>query len=502
MEELDEKKSILIIDDDDAICRTLMLILNKIGYHVETAKTGKVALEKVQARYYHVAFLDLKLPDINGLELLQPLKNMHPDIEVMMMTGHGSMESAMHALNLGASSYITKPLNMDEVLSKIRDILEKQSLTLEKRRVEKALLREKSFNEGIIAALPGLFYIFDENGRFIQWNKNVEVASEYSSEEVSKMIFMDFFVKKDKMNIANTLIKVFTEGEAIVEGNFKSKSGKITPYYITGVRTVIDNKSYLVGLGIDITKRRKTEEQLKKYQYHLEELVNERTHELKETFKDLEQFVYVASHDLREPLRTITSFTQLLSKRYKDKLDDDANEYIKFAVDGAHIMDELIGDLLSYSGVGTRGKAFKMTDCREVLDNIIFGLQASIQESGAKITHNNLPTVMVDSSQFIQLLQNLIGNAIKFHGEKPPRIHISTKQEDNKWVFSVKDNGIGIDPKYFNQIFEIFKRLHTREEYSGSGIGLAICKKIVERHGGQIWVESEVGKGSTFYFTI
>ena len=141
-------------------------------------------------------------------------------------------------------------------------------------------------------------------------------------------------------------------------------------------------------------------------------------------------------------------------------------------------------------------------NCEEVLEVVILNLQSSIQERGAKITHKNLPTVMTDRSQLIQLLQNLIGNAIKFHGEKPPRIHISTKQEDNKWVFSVKDNGIGIDPKYFNQIFEIFQRLHTRKEYPGSEIRLAVCKKIVERHGGQIWVELEVRKGSTFYFTL
>ena len=260
-------------------------------------------------------------------------------------------------------------------------------------------------------------------------------------------------------------------------------------------------------------------QELRFQHFKLEELIEELEHEITErkqaeenlghtlnalrrSNKELKQIAYVSSHDLQQPLRMVISFTQLLSKRYKDKLDDDANEFIQFAVEGARRMNELISDLLTYSSIGTQGKNFELTDCEEVMEVVILNLQSSIQERGAKITHEKLPTVNADISEIIQLLQNLIGNAIKFHSEKPPRIHISTKQEDNKWVFSVKDNGIGIDPKYFNQIFKIFKRLHTREEYSGSGIGLAICKKIVERHGGNIWVESEVGKGSIFYFSI
>jgi len=254
---------------------------------------------------------------------------------------------------------------------------------------------------------------------------------------------------------------------------------------------------------------KKTEKELEKHRDHLEELVKERTLKLEQTLsalkrsnEGLEQFAYVASHDLREPLRTIISFTQLLSKRYKDKLDDEANEFIRFSVEGAQRMNELISDLLTYSRVGTQGISFKLTNCEELLGKVILNLQAFIQEKGAKIKYKNLPTVKGDRHQLIQLFQNLIGNAIKFHGEKSPRIHISAQKEENKWVFSVKDNGIGMDPKYFSRIFQIFQRLHTREEYSGSGIGLAICQKIVERHGGKIWVESEVGKGSTFYFTI
>jgi light-regulated signal transduction histidine kinase (bacteriophytochrome) len=217
----------------------------------------------------------------------------------------------------------------------------------------------------------------------------------------------------------------------------------------------------------------------------------------------LEQFAYVASHDLQEPLRIIAGYTQLLQHRYKGKIDDDADQFISFTVESVVRMQNLINDLLSYSRLETKGRVFEPVDCQAVLDDVTHALRMTIEESGAVITHTRLPTIRADRTQLFQLFQNLIGNAIKFRSDKPLKIHIAAEPKgDGRWLFSVEDNGIGIDPKYLERIFVIFQRLHSRDKYPGTGIGLAICKKIVERHGGQIWVESKPGMGATFYFII
>jgi len=233
------------------------------------------------------------------------------------------------------------------------------------------------------------------------------------------------------------------------------------------------------------------------------EALREKVDELNRSNEELGQFAYIASHDLQEPLRMVASYTQLLSKRYKGKLDSDADEFIAFAVDGANRMQSLIQDLLAYSRVGTKGKDLRETSSEDALQLSLLNLRGAIEDSGALVTHDPLPAVLADESQLVQLFQNLVGNAIKYKSPDVPKIHVSaTRNGGNKWTFSVRDNGLGIDPQYFDRIFVMFQRLHKREEYAGTGIGLAICKKIVERHGGSIAVESQLGQGSIFRFVL
>lgn len=287
---------------------------------------------------------------------------------------------------------------------------------------------------------------------------------------------------------------------------------------------------YYEGILTDITERKNIEASLEKYQRHLEDIVKQRTaeiqkineqlkiqidehkktedalrkisEELKRSNVELQQFAYVASHDLQEPLRMISSYTQLLERRYKGKIDADANEFISFIVEGASRMRNLINDLLAYSGLGNQKKDFRLTDCNIICDRVIANLQVPIQENSAVIIKDSLPVVMADGLILSQLFQNLISNAIKFRSKDCPRIEIVVELHKKEWIFNIRDNGIGIAPEFHERIFVIFQRLHSRTEYPGTGIGLAICKKAVEIHGGRIWVESIPGVGSTFCFSL
>jgi PAS domain S-box-containing protein len=361
----------------------------------------------------------------------------------------------------------------------------------ERGRAEANLRREKALAETIIDTLPGIFYLFDQQARFLRWNVNFERVSQYSTAEVAAMSPLEFFEGAGREHVAERIAQVFRDGQATAQADFIAKDGTRAPYFFTGQRVVVDERVCCIGMGIDITERKLAEDALQR-----------RTQELARSNADLEQFAYVASHDLQEPLRAVASFTQLLARRNQDRLDGDARRYIERTLAAVGRMQALIRDLLAYSRVGTRGEAFDPTPCETVLRDALDNLQAAIAETDAEVTHDPLPVIAADAPQLRQLFQNLIGNAIKFRGACPPRVHVSATRHDGMWRFAVRDNGIGIEREYAERVFVIFQRLHSRRTYPGTGVGLAICKKIVERHGGRIWIEAAGGTGTTVYFEL
>lgn len=421
-------------------------------------------------------------------------------------------------------------------------------ITQRKKAEESLHESEKRLND-ILNHLPDATFAINCEGMVIFWNKALEDMLQVKADDMigkvnyeysipfygdRRPILIDLILKTDDEFLNSQYYNIKRDKHAIMAettiSNFFGNEdmilwGKASPLY--------DEEGKMMGAiesMRDITEMRKAELELQKYHENLEEQVEERTEELEKTNeklksaiakheeaeikmselvvelkrsnKDLEQFAYVASHDLQEPLRMVSSFTQLIERKYRDKLDEDANEYIWYVVDGAKRMQSLINDLLSYSRVTTKVKDFTKINLNETVDEAIFNLEIAIEENNAIVVVDSLPPIYGDSSQMVQLFQNIIGNAIKYRSEKIPEIHISASEGDQEWIFKIEDNGIGIQPEYNERIFQIFQRLHGSHAYSGTGIGLAICKKIVELHGGSIWVNSKPGEGSIFYFTI
>jgi PAS domain S-box-containing protein len=257
-----------------------------------------------------------------------------------------------------------------------------------------------------------------------------------------------------------------------------------------------------IGSCIDVEDFKEAEQALARANDELELRVRQRTTELRQSNDDLEQFAYAASHDLQEPLRTVASYVQLLARRYEGKLDTDADDFIRYSVDGVVRMQALIRDLLAYSRLSTHKDQFRDVESEEIFAHVLANLHAAIEETGAEVTHDPLPRLHADASRLTSLFQNLIGNGIKFRGAEKPRVHVSAERRGADWVLSFRDNGIGIEANYADRIFVIFQRLHARERYPGTGIGLAICKKIVDQHGGRIWFESEPDRGTTFFVSL
>ena len=362
---------------------------------------------------------------------------------------------------------------------------------------EKHLAQVEGRYRGLLEAAPDAMVVVNPSGEIVLLNVQAEKQFGYRRDELVgqkvKNIIPEGFAERliaDGLRSAeDALAQQIGTG---IELNGRRKDGSQFPFELM-LSPLESTEGILVTAAIrDITTRKKSEANLL-----------QKVEELNRSNEELGQFAYIASHDLQEPLRMVASYTQLLSRRYKGKLDPDADEFIAFAVDGASRMQRLIQDLLAYSRVGTKGQDLLSTSSEDAFQRSLINLRGAIEDSGALVTHDSLPSVLADEMQLVQLFQNLVGNAIKYQNPGIPRIHVSATQNgQNKWIFSVRDNGLGIDPQYFERIFGMFQRLHKREEFAGTGIGLAICKKIVERHGGSISVESQPGRGSTFRFGL
>jgi PAS domain S-box-containing protein len=395
------------------------------------------------------------------------------------------------------------PVFKKQDLELAKDMANWTALALNNARLFKQLQNELAERERaeeqfrlVVEAAPSAMIVVNQRGKIILVNSRTQELFGYRREELLGSPIEMLVPERLRSQHPEYQASFFANPEARPMGAGRDlfglrKDGLGIPVEI-GL-TPLKTRDGMVALAsiIDITQRKRAEDEIKRT------LI-----EVTRSNEELEQFAYVASHDLQEPLRMVSSYLQLLSRRYQGKLDSDADEFIAFAVEGANRMKVLINDLLTFSRVGTRGKEFEPVALEHVLELVEKNLQITIEETGALITRDPLPEIMADNSQMVQLFQNLIENAIKFRGQTRPKIHIGANRQADSWLLFVRDNGIGFEAQFAERIFIIFQRLHTRNEYSGTGIGLAICRKIVERHGGRIWVESHPEEGATFYFTL
>jgi PAS domain S-box-containing protein len=407
------------------------------------------------------------------------------------------------------------PLQTDDgllLISALRDVTER-------RKADRALLEsEAKFRLLVENVVDYAIFMLDPDGYIVSWNAGAERIHGYRTEEIIGGHLSRFYPLEDDQRDSAQLGRVEAALKAAAaEGRFEAEAWRMrkdgSRFWASVVLTALrDQDGRLLGfvkVTRDITDRKKADEEIHELNASLERRVAERTEELVasneallQSNEDLNQFAYAASHDLQEPLRMVALFSQMLHSAYAGRLDPEADQYISYVVNGAQRMEQLLKDLLEYSQVGSKSEGpAQPLDCGKIMEKVLLNLQVSIEQNGASVTWSDLPTVPAHEVRMVQLLQNLVGNAIKYRGKEPPRIHVSAHRRHTGWMFSVQDNGIGIGPEYAQQIFGVFKRLHGHN-YPGTGIGLAICQRIVERYGGRIWVESTEGEGSTFCFTL
>src|SRR6266851_7690013 len=491
-------------------------LVKKIEQQLESGKE-KELLDAVRAN--RTPYIDSYL---HGIELLvnqnkydEAQRNMIRETLPRLLAYHsawndfvqfqgGRMDEAASASRAGYAS--TRKLTLALIISSVLVAIliagfVTRNLTVEtahREAAEEALRDAETRYRILVEKLPAVPYVAEpgEAGEWRYVSPKLELLLGFSAEEwmADRHLWFQQIQPEDREAVVAEEKASEARGEAFhLEYRMFARDGRVVWIHDAAALVPDAPGERLLQHGVlfDISERKRAEQELAS-----------KVEELARSNAELEQFAYVASHDLQEPLRMVASYTQLLARRYKGKLDTDADEFIGFAVDGATRMQTLIQDLLCYSRVTTKGQSLQLTQTKAACDTALQNLQTSIKESNAVVNVGPMPSVLADEAQVAQLFQNLIGNALKYRNECRPEIQVTARANGKEWVFSVQDNGIGIEPQYFERIFQMFQRLHTREQFTGTGIGLAVCRKIVERHGGRIWVESQPGKGSTFLFTI
>jgi PAS domain S-box-containing protein len=504
-----DRVKILLVDDTPDNLVSLEAALDGLGQELVLARSGTEALRHLLDADFAAILLDVKMPDMDGFQTAELIRSRKRSrhTPILFLTGYRSDEHLFRGYDLGAVDFLFKPIVAEILRSKVGVFVElSRNTTLLRRQAEVLGKAEQKFRS-LLEAAPDAMIISDEEGSISLANSEAEIMFAFPREELIgqniRMLVPEWSSYTPPAR-ANGVAWPASPTELWA----RRKNGRQFPVEISLSPLQTEEGLLLTSAIRDVTERRRADEAIRELNATLEQRVAERTQELlrsnealRQSNDDLNQFAYAASHDLQEPLRMVALYSQLLQRKYFGNLDANADQYISYVVGGARRMEMLLKDLLTYSQTGSSAEGPAETvDFTDVIRKVLLNLQASVEQSGALITWDAIPAVHAHEIRLVQLLQNLVGNAIKYRGEDAPRIHISAEWQEPEWVLSVQDNGIGIAPEYAQQIFKIFKRLHG-QDYPGTGIGLAICQRIVETYGGRIWVESN-GKGSRFHFTL
>jgi PAS domain S-box-containing protein len=478
--------------------------LASMDIDVQWVETLKEALEKIEQDNVDVVWLNTTLPDSNGLEAMQAIRKKNRALPIVVVNDIENKAMALQILRAGAQDYLTKGALSDKAIARcLRYAIERHRLRYEQ------LLEGEHSTRLILENSLQAFLAIDKNGIILDWNLRAEglfgwtrqeAVGKHIAELVRPSPTRDAYLKDLKTTLSDS-------PEGILNKRMEVYALHKDGHYFSiefGFFRIKDKYDYFYCTFVnDITERKEIENKRKQLNEELEEMVQERTTALMRSNEELQQFAKIASHDLQEPLRAVEGFAKLLDRRYRDKLDTVGVQFLEFILDGVVRMQKLIQSVLEHSSISTDKKEIQPVEVSSVLKEVMKNLNLAIKESKATIIYGDLPLVAVERLQLIQLFQNIISNAIKYASdERPPYIIISAEKSVDEWLFSIRDNGIGIDNKYAERIFDMFARLHGRVKYSGTGMGLAICKKIVTAHGGRIWMESELGEGSIFFFTL